>query len=522
MKRINILCLLAVLFYACFEDKGNYDYENIHQLDVQFPAGHYDVTFGENLDIEATLGDNMAPDTTRYEYTWSVDDEILEKEKTRFLSWEANRVIKGGFVALQVNDTQTGIIYSARARINVLGIYENPYSWMILSDNGGKSQLSYFSCLEYDDEKEEFVKTDFIADTYSGANEGGELGSGPIAIQEHFREGENWNDEIIGNVCIFQESGAVDLNGESFEKESELKDAFDGGQPENTTMYPGTFMDFTDVVIDQDGKLYSRIKEVSTVYNNGYFLPEPLKFKDEELTDCRIAYGYYRSNRTGYNFIYDGGKKRMLYVVNNTGNYYADLEGAGRIETLSAHGENDNINNIVPLDNLSGYGVIKISMFGYGYPDYGLFMCLREEATGKIYIQMVKVSGSGGKPSVQEVKRYEIKGLGGKTPQTVTLPVERPAFVFFGVDQEVYFFSLNNPENPARLYQQFDSPITVLNAESHYGDHMAVGLENGDFYIMNIYNAHNVAQDKRILYKSTEKVGRIVDIQYKNLDHWNY
>lgn len=519
MKQISILCFLVMLFNACFEDKGNYDYENIHQLNVTFPEVIYNVTFGEMLDIEASLGSEMASDTSRYEYTWRIDDEVLKNGNTRFLSWHADRIVKNGNVSLEVKDTKTGVVYSNRSRLNVIGIYENDYSWMILSDNNGKSQLSYFSCLEYDYDEEAFVQTKFYEDVYANANEG-ELGSGPIALQEHYREGVDWNDEVIGNVCVFQKSGAVDLNGESFEKEIEMKEAFDG-YPEGIVLHPGTFMDFTDVLVDQEGRLYSRIKAVSTVFNSDYFLPEPLTFEGEVLEKCQIAYGYYRSNRTGYNFIYDGGKERMLYVLNNTNNYYSDIEGAGRIEALPACGGNDNINHIIPLNDLSGYEVIRIVMFGYSYPDYGIFMCLRDEVTDQIYVQLVTVTGSSGKPTVVEVKRYEVKGL-PNTPQTATLSLSRPDFVFFSVGPDVYLFSLNNPENPVRLYQHFDSPVTVVNAEAENGEHMAVGLENGEFYVLNIYRAHNIPADKRIIYHSDVKVGRIVDIKYKNLDHWNY
>ena len=56
---------------------------------------------------------------------------------------------------------------------------------------------------------------------------------------------------------------------------------------------------------------------------------------------------------------------------------------------------------------------------------------------------------------------------------------------------------------------------------------MAVGLENGEFYILFIREAKNVAEEKKVLYPkgaypADQRVGRIVDIQYKQLDHWNY
>ena len=52
------------------------------------------------------------------------------------------------------------------------------------------------------------------------------------------------------------------------------------------------------------------------------------------------------------------------------------------------------------------------------------------------------------------------------------------------------------------------------------------GLENGEFYILFIREAKNVAEEKKCFtrkaYPADQRVGRIVDIQYKQLDHWNY
>lgn len=88
---------------------------------------------------------------------------------------------------------------------------------------------------------------------------------------------------------------------------------------------------------------------------------------------------------------------------------------------------------------------------------------------------------------------------------------------------------LNNIGDPVEPYKSFNAKITAMNAESPSNAHMAVGLENGEFYILQIWNAKNTPEEKRIIYPVGEgaypadnKVGRIVDIQYKQLDHWNY
>lgn len=523
MKKISItfLFFIAAVLSGCYEDKGNYDYKDIQQLDISFEKGYYKITFGEELKIEPELNTEVYGDTSRYEYKWTVNGETRPEWNRLNFSWTVDRMFKSGKVVLEITDRETGLVYMYQATVDVSGIYENAYSWIILSEVEGKSRLSYFSNLEYDDEKEEFKSVRFYEDVYTAAN-AGELGRGPLALQVHFRQSVDYKDEVVGNVCVFQQSGAVDLSGETFEKQIDLSEAFDGGHyPEGAVIYPGTFMDRIDVVADQYGQLYSRFKAVSTVYNSEYFLQEPLAFgeENEPLKACRVIRGFYRANRTGYALIYDGGKKRMLYIVNS--DYYDEITGAGKISALPACGEGDDPSRIVPLDNMEGYEMLKAAMFGFGYPDYGFFLLMKEESTGKVFLQILKITGSAGKPRIVEIKRHEVKGLPG-IPSTAAFPLSNPDYVFFAVGNEVYYYDLNNTENPARLYKGFEAKVTVINAESEYGDHMAVGLENGDFYILLIRDAKNTPEAKKVLYTSEQKVGRIVDIQYKQLDHWNY
>ncbi|MFR7879896.1 MAG: hypothetical protein ACLU4J_27785, partial [Butyricimonas paravirosa] len=180
-------------------------------------------------------------------------------------------VVDRGKISLEITDHKYGVSYLGYATLSVVGIYENARSWMILSEVGGKSQLSYFNMLEYDSEVDTIISSRITLDVYGMSNDGAELGSGPIALQEHFREGVDWNENIVGNVCVFQESGAVDLSGVDFTKEIDMAEAFDGGTyPAGVILGPG--LSWIGRYCDRSkGRLYSRLKSVSTVYNTDYF-----------------------------------------------------------------------------------------------------------------------------------------------------------------------------------------------------------------------------------------------------------
>ena len=210
MKKIYITFLLFVVavMSGCYEDKGNYDYKNINELEITFEKPTYSVTFGESLSITPDFNLELPEESDRYTYNWYVNGNMRPEWNQRDFNWAVDTIFKDGKVVLEVTDTKYGITYMNRASLDVVGIFENNYSWMILSDVEGESRLSYFSNLEYDSDAEEFKKVKFYDDVYVMANDG-KLGTGPIALQEHFRAQVDY-ETIIGNVCVFQESGAVD------------------------------------------------------------------------------------------------------------------------------------------------------------------------------------------------------------------------------------------------------------------------------------------------------------------------
>lgn len=531
MKKIYAVLWLfvAAVITGCYEDKGNYDYKNIDGLAISFEKGFYGLTLGDELKLTPTISPDVDKEPSRYTFKWYLNGKTRTEWNGRNFSWVTDEVVSRAYVALEVNDLLYNIAYMSRVMITVEGVYEAENSWMILSDADGKSQLSFLS-LMYDDETEEYTDPKFIEDVYAlVSNE--PLGSGPIALQEHFRKEIDYNDRVIGNVCVFQESGAVDLSGESFEKQVNMVETFDGGAYPGgvTALYPGTFMDMIDVVADQRGRLYSRIKSSAISYNTEFFLPDPLTLggETEPVEQCQVGRGYYRANRTGYAFVYDGKNKRMLYILNSG---YSDDEiiGIGKLRSLPACGENDDPKKIVPLDNMEGYKLIQMQMCGLGMGDespwhsyYGFFLLLQNEATNELWVQRVKVSGSEGKPVIGEVVRWKVTGLPG-IPVKITVPLQKPDYIFFAVGNSVYYQNLNNTNGPALMYKSFDAPVTALNAETENNEQMAVGLENGDFYILMITEAQNVEEADKVIYHSDKKVGRIVDIQYKRMDHWNY
>lgn len=539
MKRINIALLIisAAIASGCYKDTGNYDYEDIQRVTIGFEneKTHFNITQGDVLEINPIYPDFVKNNPDNYEFTWALDGETQDGWNTMNFKSVINKITDRSDLVIEVKDKRSDVVYMNMVTMTVYGVYTNYYSWMILSDDGGKSKLSFLSVSDLlDPDSEKYPKGSdqyyydgqrFISNVFDG-----ELGSGPIALQEHWRDGVDYSETVVGNVCVFQKSGAVDLEGIGFTKEIDMSQAFVGEKypSENTVLYPGSFIGNVDVVCDQDGKLYSRLKLTSTAYNSEYFLPTPLKAngEDEVLEKCKICRGYYKSNRIGYQVMYDGKNKRLLYFQDGSGGYDAPAEGASGILPIKVDSK-WYLEDVVHLDNLSGYDLLNISQFsatGAGWDTYyGFFMVLKEEATDKLYLQQFIITKKWGAdmPEVTGMTKKEITGL-PSTPSICAFPTYKPTeYAFFAIGQDLYIVDIVNMSG-AELYYHFDSNITAMDYGSASNIHLAVGLEDGSFFVLGANKAKNIKDEHKLVYQSPEKVGKIVDIKYKNNSMWNY
>lgn len=539
MKKINILFLIASVAAAsgCYKDLGNYDYRDIERVEIGFEkTGAYNYILGDVVEIKPVYPDIVKENPDNYEFTWYVDDETRPEWNTPDFKWTSDEIINRARLIIEVKDKRTDVVYMNYVTLNINGVYNNDYSWMILSDDGGKSRLSFLSVsdlLDQDSEEQPegsqqyyYDGARFIPDVYLG-----ELGTGPIALQEHWREAIDWNDEVVGNVCVFQKSGAVDLEGTGFTKEIDMKDAFVGQQypAANTVLYPGSFITFTDVVCDQDGKMYSRLKMAAEVYNSEYFLPVPLKVsgETEPLEQCTVCRGFYATNRLGFQVVYDGKHKRMLYLQDGSDDYYSPAEGAAGVIPVVIDEELYR-GGVVHLDDHGGYEMLHLSQStasGSGWSSYyGFFEVLKKESDNSLYLQRFVLTKSWGAdfPEIQSIEINEIKGL-PDTPSVFAFPTYRDLeYAFFAVGNDLYMFDLVN-KGEAELFYHFDSNITAMDYGIYGNIHLAVGLEDGSFFVLGVNAAKNIEKDEhKLVYRAPEKVGKIVDIKYKNNSMWNY
>ena len=171
-KKLSLLVLFAIaLCMGCYDDKGNYNYKDINEIEISFEDNaSYTKTFGEVLELTPILNFDLSQEGDRYTYLWKLNDETREGWDQPTLKWEIDEVVDRGKISLEITDHKYGVSYLGYATLSVVGIYENARSWMILSEVGGKSQLSYFNMLEYDSEVDTIISSRITLDVYGMSN----------------------------------------------------------------------------------------------------------------------------------------------------------------------------------------------------------------------------------------------------------------------------------------------------------------------------------------------------------------
>ncbi len=527
MKKVCFYIFLSLIFISCYDDKGNYDYVDIGKIDIE-KFDWISVTMGDTVKIKPKFNMEIPEDASNIVYKWTLNGEERPDDphwNSRDFYWVADKKVRNATIQLEITDTRNGMKYMQRTMCSVSGEFNAFMSWMILSDDNGRSVLSFFKTLdmEYSPDWTSVMITDskFYADLYPFRNGGEELGRGPLHMQEHYhRYGSD-----PGNIWFFSESGTVDLEGEGLTKDIDLEQAFLGEIPSDVTIVGGVSMMQVDVLYDQKGRLYSRVKSNSELFHSDYFLPEPLRYQGEVLEQCEPILGRYTKYGAGYTPIIDRKNHRILAISDGRD----AMLGSGEIiecpsEISEVYGY-EIPEKYIPLNDFSGYEILSMQYMLPGSSsrdNYPGFIILFKDSFGNLFLQEFSLEleidmEKGTYLKMARVKVYDMNLL-GEVPSIVCTP-PYPAstnYTFFAQGNVLYYF--DRDAKKLEPYVEFESPITALDAESNLMNMlMGVGLENGRFYVLDITNAKNTPENKRVIASSPKEVnvGKIIQVRYK-------
>lgn len=81
MRKLYVILLLTWLFSSCYDDKGNYDYVEINQLEADSVLADYYMDVDDTLRIQPVLKGTQYNDDTRFDFAWEINRKIVSEEK---------------------------------------------------------------------------------------------------------------------------------------------------------------------------------------------------------------------------------------------------------------------------------------------------------------------------------------------------------------------------------------------------------------------------------------------------------
>ena len=149
---LSIVCwLMAALLTSCFDDKGNYDYQNINEVTIEgidrtkvYELFSYESTLTINPVVKSTVGDEK-----NYDYTWKIIPKNAESEEgdqeKYVVSKEKNLVYPvtlddGYYIGFfEVKDLSNGVTWIEDFYLHVKS--KGSEGWIIACKQDGKTRL---------------------------------------------------------------------------------------------------------------------------------------------------------------------------------------------------------------------------------------------------------------------------------------------------------------------------------------------------------------------------------------------
>lgn len=538
---LGLLCSLS----ACYDDKGNYDYKDFTKLEVA-KVSSFSVSFGETLKITPEITYSKDNPNMNLSYSWVFEGEEISTEPV--LEWVADKLTKNIYddLLLKITDLDTGLVYMHAYLVQIKEKYEG-YAFFLLSKKDGKICVHLIKETTNEDGNVTYTPMENL---YSSINEE-ELPATTFKLHEHYSLEKGGNNSIVKNQMMFvAKDQTVEVRPGTFQKvETTLPDMFGGTLPgglsEVSDVY---FMQFLDMIKDGQGRVYTRIKPTNELFHIDQFLPQPLKFEGEELSDIEFIPSHLSSQHC---LMYDKKERRLLLIWDFKA--YGEEYTIGKVEKVTSSltdGKSwpDNIPTIE--EAFKNYEVLHLASYKTDFGSYGdalkthYFSVLRNLADGKLYHYKFCLEQQYDKPSMKiatikntETLDVEFKELTGKAaelfgdPQSkiYTLATNYLGYGHYGYltliaqGNSLYVYNRVAPisdspkEKNPRLLCTFDAEIAQmagLNGTTYWGKNLGVALKDGSFEVLLMENAQYSTWDGRSWKSEGVDLGDPIDLFY--------
>lgn len=498
INKIILISLLAVLAYSCIEDDGNYDYTPVNSVTIDNVYSNWAVPLGEEYIInpEIDYGD-FEEDDFNYYWIANIQDkwgDTISTEKNLHYKFLRTEWYRTGLI---VEHKETGALTTKQIDIYVVPRYQT--GWVILSEEAGESVLSYARKEESTIDGVTYPYRAF-PDIYTQQN-GTEdkLGTDPVSLGRHFTSSE---DQIL--VVQGGGTGTVEISGKDFTKVITTQEEFVGSNyPAGFVPLKAEYGDRLEAILGTNGKLYTRINP------NGSF--QVSRYSNIPIPGVDIKKMYYTAN-LGFIHLYDELNHRIIGIQDEPQAF------TGRILYTRMDPEGNNASEFTPLDNLGDDSKLEYCGSYLIGSDHYYLQILKKGSD--FYFQTFQLSQSNEILYVQNGTQ-SLFVANNMVNDDSKYCVIRDLYFYFSVGNKLYYW--DRAQNQVTEYYEFASGANIEAIEPNgEKNELGIGLDNGEFYIMDISYEALVGSESKVLLPMNS-LGKVVDVQYKygNLGNFN-
>ncbi|WP_148375357.1 MULTISPECIES: PKD-like family lipoprotein [Butyricimonas] len=343
-NKILMICFLGyILLTGCMDDKTNLDYKDIvlpdsviitniedqerFYLHENAIGARFKVTAGDELQLDLEVkydGDDELA------YEWRMDGKVISTEQNlrHVFTEEGN-----GQLFIYRKNAGNATIYGFLVEIR------RPFSTgiVVLGKSNGVIQMDFVE--RYWEKKNvvldgrlysNFSVTEYIPheNVYPLYNDGEELGQNPVKVSRVSGLAPNPDDRYNALQILDRDwRKSVSVNSEDMKRIVSMKDEF-VGEPVNLVPVNFESVGALSLVLDELGKIYTRVNYDAGNPNTGRFILEPLVFDDPyDVPDkgSEEINAKYVTAKGNLAIIYEKERKRFLALTASDG-YYQSLD----------------------------------------------------------------------------------------------------------------------------------------------------------------------------------------------------
>ena len=486
MKNIIILGFIILMFMSCFEDEGNYTYSPVLAPVFTFEDPQYLECYGGDtakLDAAFYFEKDSVERLANVRYEWKLNGVVLSEERNfcvptdtimKKLGMTTYPDENGLWGTFNVIEKATGVSYMAKILFDLRPKFWKG-QWLILSENGSNAKLTYLSLKK----KAQKNKIDSIytiyADIYEQSNNS-VLPGKPIRLIDHVAKNIS---VAVGATLVVTNQVAYELNNENFIKATDLKEQFLDNAPQSPIV-DAYYANEVTFVATAEGKLYKRT--FTTNWLGGKFIPDPYTIDAKGYSITAFGKGLSVNNSAMFP-CYDELNRRVI-TINQWGAPFAKLDPVVPV---------GNNHPLSVWDMENGVEVLHVAEVKDVYAGRGLnVFCILFNQNGHTYMSDFVLQTKSGEfyANCMENENANLRlfpgGLLNRNTKILLSANARENLILYTRGNELRYVNRTNETD--NLLMSFNAPITVLRTSSYnsaYND-LAVGLENGEFMLVNI------------------------------------